>query len=117
MEQEKPRTLSFNLNQNPKYDTGLVCGGTLDIFVEPVLPVPVHVNLTHLGVLSETEKLSVNADGRVGIPDRLASFAGLHQELVLVGIDDHFEVWDAGRWRQYTQQKGAGHTTVAAEQD
>ena len=38
MENEKPRTLTFNLNQDPKYDTGLVCGGTLDIFVEPVLP-------------------------------------------------------------------------------
>jgi xanthine dehydrogenase accessory factor len=41
MEEEKPRSLTFNLNQNPKYDTGLVCGGTLDIFIEPVLPVPV----------------------------------------------------------------------------
>src|SRR5437016_4126152 len=41
MEQEKPRSLTFNLNQNPKYDTGLVCGGTLDIFIEPVLPLPV----------------------------------------------------------------------------
>src|SRR5690349_728829 len=38
MEQEKPRTLTFNLNQDPKYDTGLVCGGTLDIFIEPILP-------------------------------------------------------------------------------
>jgi len=38
MENEKPRTLSFNLNQNPKYDTGLVCGGTLDVFIEPILP-------------------------------------------------------------------------------
>jgi len=38
MEREKPRTLTFNLNQDPKYDTGLVCGGTLDIFIEPVLP-------------------------------------------------------------------------------
>lgn len=38
MEQEKPRTLTFNLNQDPKYDTGLVCGGTLDIFLEPILP-------------------------------------------------------------------------------
>src|ERR1700722_2930836 len=37
---EKPRTLSFDLNQDPKYDTGLVCGGTLEIFIEPVLPVP-----------------------------------------------------------------------------
>ena len=39
MESEKPRTLAFNLNNNPKYDTGLVCGGTLEVFVEPVLPV------------------------------------------------------------------------------
>ncbi len=38
MESEKPRTLTFDLNQDPKYDTGLVCGGTLDVFIEPVLP-------------------------------------------------------------------------------
>jgi xanthine dehydrogenase accessory factor len=38
MEQEKPQSLTFNLNNNPKYDTGLVCGGTLEIFIEPVLP-------------------------------------------------------------------------------
>lgn len=38
MESEKPRTLSFDLNQDPKYDTGLVCGGTLEVFVEPILP-------------------------------------------------------------------------------
>ena len=38
MESEKPRTLTFNLNHDPKFDTGLVCGGTLDIFVEPILP-------------------------------------------------------------------------------
>jgi xanthine dehydrogenase accessory factor len=38
--QEKPRTLTFDLNQDPKYDTGLVCGGTLEIFIEPVLPMP-----------------------------------------------------------------------------
>src|SRR5438874_1764517 len=38
IESEKPRTLRFDLNQNPKYDAGLVCGGTLEVFVEPVLP-------------------------------------------------------------------------------
>ncbi|HUS18734.1 MAG TPA: XdhC/CoxI family protein [Terriglobales bacterium] len=36
---EKPQTLTFNLNNDPKYDTGLVCGGTLEVFIEPVLPV------------------------------------------------------------------------------
>ena len=38
MEEEKPRSLTFNLNNDPKYDTGLICGGTLEIFIEPVLP-------------------------------------------------------------------------------
>src|SRR3954462_8700378 len=40
MQTEKPQTLTFNLNQNPKYDSGLVCGGTLEVFIEPVLPIP-----------------------------------------------------------------------------
>ena len=40
MEQERPRTLTFNLNNDPSYDTGLLCGGTLEIFLEPILPTP-----------------------------------------------------------------------------
>jgi MraZ protein len=67
---------------------------------------------------AQTEKLSVNADGRVSVPERLAQFAELHQELVLVGIDDHFEVWDAARWRQYVQQKsGAEHATARSDSE
>jgi len=38
MESEKPRSVTFDLNQDPKYDTGLVCGGTLEVFIEPILP-------------------------------------------------------------------------------
>jgi xanthine dehydrogenase accessory factor len=38
METEKPRSMTFDLNHDPKFDTGLVCGGTLEIFVEPILP-------------------------------------------------------------------------------
>ena len=38
IEEEKPRTLKFDLNNDPKYDTGLICGGTLEVFIEPVLP-------------------------------------------------------------------------------
>src|SRR5579862_1201940 len=37
---EQPKHLSFNLGQDAAYDNGLICGGQLDIFVEPVLPVP-----------------------------------------------------------------------------
>ena len=38
MQSERPRTLTFDLNNDPKFDTGLVCGGTLEIFIEPILP-------------------------------------------------------------------------------
>lgn len=38
MESERPRSLNFDLNKDPKSDTGLVCGGTLEIFIEPILP-------------------------------------------------------------------------------
>ncbi len=54
---------------------------------------------------AQTEKIAVAADGRVQVPEKLIQFAGLHQEVVLVGIDDHFELWDVNRWKQYTQQK------------
>jgi xanthine dehydrogenase accessory factor len=40
IETEKPKHLSFNLGQDAAYDNGLICGGQLDVFVEPVLPVP-----------------------------------------------------------------------------
>ncbi len=40
IETEKARHLTFNLGQDAAYDNGLICGGQLDVFVEPVLPVP-----------------------------------------------------------------------------
>jgi xanthine dehydrogenase accessory factor len=40
MREEKPRRLHFNLNNQPEYDEGLICGGSLDIFVEPILATP-----------------------------------------------------------------------------
>ena len=32
--------MTFNLNHEAAYDAGLICGGTLEIFVEPILPQP-----------------------------------------------------------------------------
>ena len=40
METEKPKHMSFNLGQDAAYDNGLICGGQLDVFVEPVIPPP-----------------------------------------------------------------------------
>jgi xanthine dehydrogenase accessory factor len=40
IESEKPKHLTFSLGQEAAYDNGLICGGQLDIFVEPVTPEP-----------------------------------------------------------------------------
>ena len=37
---EKPRHMNFSLGQDAAYDNGLICGGQLDVFVEPVVPQP-----------------------------------------------------------------------------
>jgi xanthine dehydrogenase accessory factor len=40
METEKPKMLRFNLGQDAAYDNGLICGGQLNVYVEPILPIP-----------------------------------------------------------------------------
>src|SRR3989442_4157014 len=75
MESEKPRTLTFNLNQDPKYDTGLVCGGTLDIFIEPVLP-PASLYIFGAGhVALSLYRTANNAGFDVNIIDDRESYA------------------------------------------
>jgi xanthine dehydrogenase accessory factor len=75
MEAEKPRTLTFNLNQDPKYDTGLVCGGTLDIFIEPVLP-PATLYIFGAGhVAVNLYKVAQNAGFDVTVVDDREAYA------------------------------------------
>ncbi len=50
---EKPKHLTFNLGQDAAYDNGLICGGQLDVFVEPVLPVP-HAFIFGAGHISKS---------------------------------------------------------------
>ena len=40
MQKEAPRKMVFHLNNEASYDNGLICGGTLEVFVEPILPQP-----------------------------------------------------------------------------
>jgi xanthine dehydrogenase accessory factor len=72
---EKPCSLSFDLNQDPKYDTGLVCGGTLDIFIEPVLPAPLLYIFGAGHVALELFKAAKNAGFDVIVADDRDAYA------------------------------------------
>jgi xanthine dehydrogenase accessory factor len=41
MEREKPVTVTFDLNKKPGLDAGMVCGGSLEVYVEPLVCAPV----------------------------------------------------------------------------
>jgi xanthine dehydrogenase accessory factor len=72
---EKPRTLSFDLNQSPKDDTGLVCGGTLEIFIEPVLPAAVLYLFGAGHVSYAVYKAALNAGFEVVVADDRDTYA------------------------------------------
>ena len=72
---EKPCSLTFDLNQDPKYDTGLVCGGTLEIFVEPVLPAPLLYLFGAGHVAFELFKAAKNAGFEVIVADDREAYA------------------------------------------
>jgi xanthine dehydrogenase accessory factor len=90
---EKPRTLSFDLNQDPKYDTGLVCGGTLEIFIEPVLPVPLLYIFGAGHVAIELFKTARNAGFECIVIDDRQAYANAErfpgaQQIVAEDFDD-----------------------------
>lgn len=41
MKDEKPKTMTFNMDQTTDNETGLVCGGSVEVFIEPLIPAPV----------------------------------------------------------------------------
>ncbi len=75
MQKEMPRKMVFNLNHDANYDNGLICGGTLEVFVEPILPQPA-VYLFGGGHISMALAQAVQAAGfAVGVIDDREQFA------------------------------------------
>ena len=62
---------------------------------------------------AQTETVDLDGNGRILIPERLLEFAGLKHEVVLIGVRDHLELWDAERWQQYMAQNAPRFDAVA----
>jgi xanthine dehydrogenase accessory factor len=75
MQKEAPRKIVFHLNNEASYDNGLICGGTVEVFVEPILPQPI-VYLFGGGHVSTAVARAAQAAGfGVGIIDDREAFA------------------------------------------
>ncbi len=56
-------------------------------------------NLVRLWASSSVD-VQLDRQGRILVPARLRSFAGLDEEVLIVGFIDRVELWDPARWQQ-----------------
>jgi xanthine dehydrogenase accessory factor len=95
MQKESPRKMVFHLNNEASYDNGLICGGTLEIFVEPILPQPM-VYLFGGGHVSMAMAKAASAAGfGVAVVDDREAFANQERfpmaQEVFTSYQDAFE--------------------------
>lgn len=76
MDTEIPELLEFNLHKNPNYDMGMICGGSLDVYLEPILPQPTLYIFGGGHVGFNVYRIALLAGFRVVIVDDRPAFAG-----------------------------------------
>ena len=54
-------------------------------------------------VFSHTTRATLDASGRLLIPEKLRKLAQIEREVVMVGVVDRVEIWSASRWEQFEQ--------------
>jgi xanthine dehydrogenase accessory factor len=95
MQKESPRKMVFHLNNEASYDTGLICGGTLEVFVEPILPQPVVVLFGGGHVSMAVAKAAHAAGFGVGVVDDREAFANLQRfpmaQEIYISFEESFD--------------------------
>lgn len=51
----------------------------------------------------EATVISLDSQGRFVIPEKMLSYALIKEKLVVIGAGDHFEIWDANSWSNYSR--------------
>ena len=75
LQREQPRRLTFHLNQDVAHDRGLICGGTLEVFIEPILAAPVAMLFGGGHVSLALARAAGLAGFEIVVADDRASFA------------------------------------------
>lgn len=64
---------------------------------------------------ARAERVDIDAQSRIRLPDRLKAFAELDREVVLLGVNDHVELWDAARWDKYVGELNPQFDAIAEQ--
>lgn len=55
-------------------------------------------------LFSAAESIQLDSQGRFVIPKNLLIYAGLTEEVVLIGAGDHFEIWSPSLWQKALEE-------------
>ncbi len=56
---------------------------------------------------AQAERVEPDNQSRIRLPERLVRFAGLSHDVVMIGVQDHVELWDKARWESFLLQSAA----------
>ena len=57
--------------------------------------------------------MELDAQGRIRLPSRLAQGASLSKDAVLLGVQDHLELWDRQQWEAYFAEQAPRYDQIA----
>ncbi len=70
-------------------------------------------------LLGSAAQVRVDNQGRMSVPQHLRELAGLdadsQKEAVLLGVEDHLELWNKDKWRSFQDAKDAEYRDIAAQ--
>ena len=53
---------------------------------------------------TQSEEVRPDTQGRIMVPARLQLFAGLEREIVVCGVIDRIEIWNAASWKEMADE-------------
>jgi MraZ protein len=62
---------------------------------------------------AQARRSELDNQGRLRIPQELAARAGIAKEVMLLGVQDHMELWDASRWEAFLASKTKEYDAIA----
>lgn len=98
--------------------------GSVAIYTEEVLgrlgdrltqasPTQQHVRAYTRLFYAQAQQVELDRQGRIRIPPELSQLAHLDKEAVLLGVQDHLELWAADRWTAYLAEKQSHYDEIA----
>ncbi|MBP1736614.1 MAG: Cell division protein MraZ [Oscillospiraceae bacterium] len=68
------------------------------LFTDKFSSLPISQSKVMRPLFANAVKLEPDSQGRVVLPQRLRTYAGLGKDVVIIGVHNRAEIWDAAAW-------------------